>query len=230
MDKVACSVLVDRSTEHLDDIGVPPRWAETTKLRYLNEAMREAARRAHLIVDDETDEITLLDVVVGVSQQRVYPLHASVYDVLEVRWEDTARRLIPTREDILSRQRSNWRVSTSGRPSSWFVSIGSTGLLRLELSGFATAEDLQLRLKVRRLPLIECGMPDETELTAQDDEFLKHWVAHRCYQHRDPELYDPVKSAEELSMFEARFGQRQTREVERMKTEHHDPRTTARRI
>lgn len=230
LDKAAMSELVARTHRRLDDTGVPTRWDSADILRYLNEAECEAARCASFFRDDTLNAVSLVTLIDG---QRNYLLHPSVYDLYAARWEDTQRPLIWTSEDVLDRRAPGWRNQTSTRPG-FFVRIDPrTQRLTLCLSRQASVPDgdtVQVRLDTLRYPVENKALGDETDLAAEDDDYLIHWAAYRCYLHRDPDLYDPVKAAEEKALFTTRFGERPARNVETRQTIRTSNQTIARKV
>lgn len=87
--------------DRLDDLSEPYRWSDAILLEYANEAEREACRRAHLIIDKETDSICRIPVVAGNS---IYSLSSKIIKIRacylgpyvrgELSWNSTSSSLI----------------------------------------------------------------------------------------------------------------------------------------
>lgn len=225
MDKVTMDELVERTHVRLDDTGNPPRWSSESILRHLVEAEGEAAIRGSLLRDDSS---AFTRITPGTS--RTVLLDTRIHDVLGAYYADTGRNLEHTCEARLDRRQSGWRLQTSARPSSFFVTVLPVGRLRFELSRVPTDEEATIQLITVRKPLYPREGGDETELSAEDDEFLIEWAAYRCMSTRDPDLFDADGAAAALAKFEARFGIRETRLVERIQREGDTCQTVARRV
>ena len=71
--------LLTEASRRLDDVNPPYRWDDSTLVLYINEAEREACRRADLIVDKTTDLYCRIPLIAGHSR---YTTNAKVLRVL----------------------------------------------------------------------------------------------------------------------------------------------------
>lgn len=205
--------LIDLARQRLDDTSIPPRRGDTEMARYANEAVSEAAIRARLLRDETTDSITLISLVADTA---TYTLHRSVFDVDRIRYADTGEPITRTTEDDLDARSSRWRTQSASRAREFFISLLPGGRLRLTLTP-APTEVGDIRLAVYRKPKddMELGISDEPEISSDYHMDLVDWLVYRGCQRRDPDLYDPVKAADHLASFTARFGEKPDANVQR---------------
>jgi len=75
--------LLTEASIRLDDVNPPYRWADSTLVLYINEAEREACRRADLIIDKTTDTYCRVPLIAGHPR---YTTNAKVLRVLAVNY------------------------------------------------------------------------------------------------------------------------------------------------
>lgn len=75
--------LLTQASIDLDDVNPPYRWADSTLVNYINEAEREACRRADLIIDKTTDTYCRIPLIAGNPR---YTTDAKVLRVLAVNY------------------------------------------------------------------------------------------------------------------------------------------------
>lgn len=188
----------------LDDEVEPPLWSDERIEQYLNEALREAALRARMLLDSTTPTVCEVDLVVGQSE---YDLHPSVIFVRRaVRDLDLHNPLTRVQHAVIDSIRPGWRTD-SGSPTYLIPNLQKG---KFTLSPTPDAVDT-LRLTVVRYPL-------DAELLAVDDdvppideilhEKLVHWVCWRALMKRDTEGNMPAEAERHLGFFEEAFGSR----------------------
>lgn len=192
--------------DELDDEAVPPLWSDEKLVRYLNEALDEAAVRARLLVESVDPEICSIALVPG---QASYPLHGAI---ILIRRAALASRpsecLLRTTTAALDDNCSNWRTQP-GRPE--FVVVDQQGSGKtLLVSPVPTVADT-LQLTVLRYPTeaerFEPGDTDsEPPFDAAHHRKLVHWACFRALNKRDVEQQSTADADRHLQLFEAHFG------------------------
>lgn len=195
-----------------DDQIDPYLWADADLAGWLAEAENEVCIRAHLLVDEGTEDVAVLAVEGGEAWIDLSPL---VLTVERATLASTGDRL--TKEDpaILDRLNTGWEEET-GTPDGYYLD-GS----RLRLIPEPTADDT-LRLRVRRLPLTPLSADDmdvEPEIPPEHHRGLVDWALFRAYSQRDPETINPALAERALRDFEARFGLRPSAHARRQQRE-----------
>lgn len=187
--------------EELDDVEPDYLWSDATLINHINEAQREAARRARLLVDSSSDICTIL-VTAGTA---LYALSPKIIRTLSVMPSWDTRPLVRTVTQEMDMRVSNWRAETNPRPTHVLFDFES-GKLRLYPT---PSEDGSLNLRVYRIPLTNMtGDNDEPEIKEVYHDKLVHWVCHRAYLKPDSDTYNKNASLEALAAFEREFGAR----------------------
>lgn len=197
----------------IDDSTPPFLWSDEEVLEYATDAQNEACRRARLLVDSSTAEITQLQVLAGDPWVALDPR------VIFVR----RAKLLTGRTNRLTRMSyrdldpiPGWEAHIA--IPSGFITDLETGKLRLYPyytpddplpvpPATATQVDTLL-LTVVRLPLTDITHPDdEFEIHDRYVRNLRHWLSYRAYSKRDADTWNPKDAADALTLFEREFGQ-----------------------
>lgn len=197
----------------LDDQEAPYFWSDEDIVRYLNDAVNEAAERALLIEDSTTAECCEITLVPGTG---AYPLHASVIAVKRATFN--GRKLDFTSIEAEDENGASWEAQTGPQPRKYIVN-GNASEIRIlpEPTAIGT-----VRLTVFRTPLEplsadnDAGVP---ELKVIYHERLKHWIYRCAYLKPDAETHDPNAAARHESEFVAAFGERPTAKVRRSRND-----------
>jgi hypothetical protein len=190
--------------EFLDDAQEPYLWSNNTLELYLNEAEREACRRASLLIDKETsqdsDSIPLcsLDVVAGTS---IYTVSQKIVLVKDLFLASNGLPLEQKTEDWLDDQYPYWRTS-EGTPAYYIQRKGKVEIVP------TPEENDTATLVVQRLPLedVTYAGGETPEVPAEYHIDLIPWILHLAYRKQDAEAEDPVKAADNERLFRAKFG------------------------
>jgi hypothetical protein len=213
--------LIAEARRRLSDRVQPYQHSDADLLAALTEGEEEAAERALLLYDDDTEEVC--DYPVVASSARI-ELHERILQV-----ETATLHLTTGGQPIrLRRQGADWMErqvrDCSGRPHSW--AIMRNGDLRLYPT--PTANDVgTLHLAVYRhplAPLTSAGMTPE--LPGRAHRALVDWVVYRACQPKDGEILNPELAREALTAFERRFGPPRDNDDERRRNERRQFTTT----
>jgi hypothetical protein len=169
----------------------------------LNEAVREACRRARLIVDSTTPEVCELavnagDVTVDLDQRIIF--------VRRVKWRGRALPLRKIRREDLDQQCPGWEDDSSSEPSHYVAGLDS-GAIR----PYPTPTvDGYLDLTVVREPMCDIKQAEvaraEPEIAPRQRRGLGDWLRWRYYSMQDPDVSDPKSADAALASFTAQFG------------------------
>lgn len=206
--------LLEEARYRLDDAEEPGTgespdsdslWKTVELIRYLNEAIREAAQRSFLIVDDTTEDVATVDVVAGTYTYTLDPVvilvKRAVLDSLNI-------PLASVTERKLDKADPDWRNAT-GTPTHYYQRPADR---LLGLYPNPTTNDA-LTLTVARLPLANLSIDDDTEspeIPVEYHDALLHWVYYRCFRRKDRETFNPAEAEMEMAKFEDSFGKRRT--------------------
>ncbi|MFM7025197.1 MAG: DUF6682 family protein [Limnohabitans sp.] len=193
----------------LDDQEAPYFWSDEDIVRYLNDAVNEAAERALLIEDSTTAECCEITLVPGTG---TYPLHTSVIAVKRATFN--GKMLDFTSIEAEDENGASWEAQTGPQPRKYIVN-GNASEIRILPEPTAAGT---VRLTVFRTPLeplsadVETGVP---ELKVIYHERLKNWVYRCAYLKKDGEVFDEAAAARYEALFVAAFGERPTAKVRR---------------
>lgn len=205
------------------DRGVPPIWPNDDVIRWLNEAVAEAATRAFLLNDRTTAavcEVTL------VPDQIEYQLHPSVLNIESVDVEQPGGRTrgatVATYDEI--RACHNYSPNLRGWGRRWHLYGEGNNGPRLILDRAPGEAGGKLLLSVFRLPLVPMeDDADEPEIHPRHHDGLLDWALFRAYSVRDIEAFAPQRAAGHEQAFTRRFGERMTANVQRKHKRHRAP-------
>lgn len=184
----------------VDDAATPYLWSDDDFERYLNDAEREASRRARLLVDSNTAELCTISVLANKS---LYELDTRIIFVRRAKLSDQSKPLIRMSYRDMDEERPGWEDSTSTVPTH-FITDFKTGWIRLYPTPTAAKT---LNLVVVRLPMQDMEDDyDEPEINSRYHESLLHWVKYRAYLKKDPETLNEDEAKKHLAKFEEEFG------------------------
>lgn len=185
--------------DDVDDEVAPYLWSNDDFERYLNEAERQAAMRAHLLKDSTTGELCKINVLANTS---LYELDTRVYSVERAKLSSEDVPLSQIGYQELDEKTAGWEDLT-GTPTH-FLTDWQEGYLRL----YKTPDAVNtLWMTVIRLPMQDMTDDyDEPEINFRYHEDLLHWVKYRAYLKKDPETLNEAEAAKHLKLFEDRFG------------------------
>lgn len=176
-------------------------WSEEDFDAFLDEAIIEAARRAHLIVDSSSD---LTQVTLGAGELSC-PLDPRIIFVRRARLVTARRKLNPALTRDLDQQVPEWESATASSPLVYVPDWQSGALAVWPPS----AIDDTLALTVVREPL--AGLASDTESPEIAPRYhlsLLDWVSYRAYSDQDADGADPKAAEQALAAFEREFGPR----------------------
>lgn len=176
-------------------------WADEELDAFANDAQNEACRRARLLIDSSTEEITLISLSAG---EATYPLDPRILFLRRVKMTGVSQKLRPVSYKDLDTHQPDWQDET-GEPRHYVPDM-DTDLFR----PYPTPEVAgTVRLTVVRLPLapmVDDG--DVPEVKPHLHESLLDWVCHRAYSKQDADTQDDEKAAIYLARFELEFGKK----------------------
>lgn len=193
--------LIRRFRVLANDNAQPYFWADVDVTDWLNDAHAQACIRGRLIREDENPAVCQIALAPG---QHTYPLHASVYELINLRikgsgTEPSRPMSIKSREWLDANVR-DWR--DMDRPSQWLIQDDTT----LRVVGAIQAGDV-LHLECYRLPLKQLANDmDKPEIHAAHHEHLIQWALHRAFSIPDTEAFDPARAASAEAAFTRYFG------------------------
>lgn len=190
-------------------------WPLDEMTRIINRVYREIARETRCIVDSVTPAVcqiacevvdyTTLTVEDGLDytwandsdswlyHQNVcpylYPLHASILEILEVKWAKRAWPLICV--SVEKWQQNVYWEQTMGLPIEYALDLQDQ---KLALNFRATSEDT-LRLWVKRLPIVDLNDDEDSpEYKIGYHDFMINGILMHMYSKQDSEAFDGVKA------------------------------------
>jgi hypothetical protein len=200
---VTLEELISEWRERTGDEATPPRVSDERLTRWLNEAEREACRRAKLLVDSTTAACSRIALVAGTS---TYALHEKVLFVRKA-WLPDARFLSRADRRDLDKGGPEW-MTDSGEVVAFVPNMG-TGQLRLFRNPDAAevAANPYLWMTVVRLPLTDMdGADTEPEIHERLHAGLLDWAEAKFYGLRDEDVRNPDKERQALDRFAIEFG------------------------
>ncbi len=197
------SALITRITEdYMDDtLGLADGDSlagETTLIRHIDEAEKEACRRMDLIYDETTSAVCEHTIVDGT---RAYALDSRITKLERVTWNsiDLPKRVESEYEG------STWRTDEDD-PTSYHVR-GRTLYLQPIPDADAVSTSTTLYLAVYRMPLVDIdAVTDEPEIPSEFHLALIYWVLYRILSKRDEDINDPMGAPFYLNKFVEVFG------------------------
>jgi hypothetical protein len=193
--------LITLFRHEVDDTTEPYLWSDTEATEYANDAQNEACRRARLLIDSSTPDITRLAVAPGAA---LLPLDARVLFIRRARFAACLPLRRMNMQDMES-ENPYWQDAAPGTPR-YFITDFESGKLLLHPPPAVQAE---LLLTVVRDPLAEMADgADQPEVAPRHQRSLRFWMMFRAYGKQDAQANDPRKSADALALFEQEFGRK----------------------
>ena len=193
--------LIRRFRVLAQDTEQPFLWSDEAVMDWLNDAQAKACVRGRLIREDENPAVCQIALTPG---QHTYPLHASVYELINLRIKgsgaEPSRPMSIKSREWLDANVCDWR--DMDRPSPWLIQDDTT----LRVVGAIQAGDV-LHLECYRLPLKQLANDmDKPEIHAAHHVHLIQWALHRAFSIPDTEAFDPARAASAEAAFTRYFG------------------------
>ena len=193
--------LIRRFRVLANDNAQPYFWADVDVTDWLNDAQAQACVRGRLIREDENPAVCQIALTPG---QHTYPLHASVYELINLRIKgsgtEPSRPMSIKSREWLDANVCDWR--DMDEPSPWLIQDDTT----LRVVGAIQAGDV-LHLECYRLPLKQLANDmDKPEIHAAHHVHLIQWALHKAFSVPDADGFDAARSAAAEAEFTAYFG------------------------
>lgn len=207
--------LIAEARDQCDDTTLPYLCSDARFTRLANDAENEACRRAKLLVDSTTADITTAAVVTSTA---VYPLHETVIFVRQASLDGGDRFLSRvSRRDLDDSIGPGW-FNETGEVVGWVPDMDTQALRLFRIP----EQDATLRMTVVRLPKTPMAdMGDSPEIHPRWHMSLVSWMVYRYFDTVDGEMRDPKKAGEALATFEREFGPPATAIEEQWAAEHY---------
>ncbi len=202
-----------RARSRLDDLVTPYLWSDTELNDAINDAMWDAAIRAHFVVED--DIAIPFTQKVDLTWNDKYALSSGILDVKSV-YLASQPTLTLTRTSIRRREQYyGGRPAQKGSPYAYALdtTIAGTGddsdqfVRSILFIGTPTAADTAY-VDVVRLPAQLEVDTDVPEIDSMYHPDLVYGVCERAYMKSDIDTFDANRMAMNAQIFEARFGPR----------------------
>ena len=212
--------LIRRFRVLANDNAQPYFWADVDVTDWLNDAQAQACVRGRLIREDENPAVCQIALTPG---QHTYPLHASVYELINLRIKgsgtEPSRPMSIKSREWLDANVCDWR--DMDEPSPWLIQDDTT----LRVVGAIQAGDV-LHLECYRLPLKQLANDmDKPEIHAAHHVHLIQWALHKAFSVPDADGFDAARSAAAEAEFTAYFGPMHDSDMRRITREdvtHHN--------
>jgi hypothetical protein len=190
--------------DYLDDPVAPFLWSNNLLERYLNQAEREACRRASLLFDKTTAQdgdaqpLCSLSITAGTA---TYAVSSKIIRVRDCVPAVNGYPILQKTTGWLDEFWPEWRIAT-GAPVYFIQDKGSIQLVPIPVS------DDTLALEVMRLPLADMTIAG-AEVPEIPEEYHLDLVPHICelaFRKRDAETEDNTLSESFAAQFTAKFG------------------------
>ena len=193
--------LIRRFRVLANDNAQPYFWADVDVTDWLDDAHAQACVRGRLIREDENPAVCQIALAPG---QHTYPLHASVYELINLRIKgsgaEPSRPMSIKSREWLDANVCDWR--DMDEPSPWLIQDDTT----LRVVGAIQASDV-LHLECYRLPLKQLANDmDKPEIHAAHHVHLIQWALHKAFSVPDADGFDAARSAAAEAEFTAYFG------------------------
>lgn len=175
-------------------------WSNVEFLDFLNEALSEAARRAHIFVDS-TSAITQCPMTAGDMVVRIDPRIIYIRRALP---EGKTRPLTPHLARLMDEEVPGWLDSLPSDPIRYITDWETDAICLWP----PPKSDGVLRLTVVREPLdLLTDDVDEIPVAPRVARALLHWVSYRAYSKADADGGNEALAAKNLAAFTAEFGE-----------------------
>lgn len=191
--------------EELGDETAPYFWTDEVLVKYLNEAVAEAAIRARLLVESSRQDICRINVTAGVAEYTLHPTVVVIREaLLGIAHTPPLKR---TTAGHLNRFHRGWRDEAPGTPQ--FI-LRDRQQRRITLVPTPDT-DTTLMLTVWRTPaddeVMEVGENDaEPVIDPMYHQHLFRWAVFRALMRRETEQRSTADAEAQLAIFERIFG------------------------
>lgn len=187
---------------------------------WLNDAQRQACIRGRLLREDANLAVCEIALTPG---QRTYPLHKSVYEIINARIVpgngDRARTVFLASRELMDGNMPDWR-DEQGQAE--FAIQDDTSI---RVVGVITTGD-KLVIECYRTPLkVLANDVDKPEIHEAHHEHLIQWALHKAFSVVDADTFDPQRSDRSEAAFTNYFGRMPDSDLRRMTREdvpHHN--------
>jgi hypothetical protein len=184
------------------DTAEPQGWTPDEKIRFANQAEREACLRARLIRDNDEAGVCVASINANTTTYDYSPL---IIQVLRAKLDSMTRPLIKKTAEQLDADWPAWETATGG--TDYYIEDGKSRQIRFVCP--VKAADT-LRMHVYRYPLVDMADvdADEPEIAEQYHYGLVYWMLKLAYETQDSETGDPHKAKDYEDRFTGIFGPR----------------------
>lgn len=197
------------------DLSQPFLWSDDDIVRYLNEAVDEAAERAMLIEDSATAACCSITLI---PDQATYNLHPSVIGVKRATF--AGKPLHQTSVEAEDNQGFGWENREGPAPQKAIVNAQTTTITFIPKPTQAGTVLLTV-YRTALAPLDASDLDAEPEIKPLYHPRLKNWLYRCAYLKRDAETLNEAEAARYEAMFDRDFG---TRSSARVRTKRNDKR------
>lgn len=198
----------------------PYLFADEDVIDWLNDAQRQACIRGRLLREDANPAVCEIALTPG---QRTYPLHKSVYEIINARIVpgngDRARTVFLASREWMDENMPDWR-DEQGQAE--FAIQDDTSI---RVVGVITTGD-KLVIECYRTPLkVLANDVDKPEIHEAHHEHLIQWALHKAFSVVDAETFDAQRSGRAEDAFSRYFGllpDSDLRRVTRADVPHHN--------
>lgn len=201
------------------DKAQPYLFADEDVIDWLNDAQRQACIRGRLLREDANPAVCEIALTPG---QRTYPLHKSVYEIINARIVPVSGRSRPVflaSREWMDGNMPDWR-DEQGQAE--FAIQDDTSI---RVVGVITTGD-KLVIECYRTPLkVLANDVDKPEIHEAHHEHLIQWALHKAFSVVDAETFDAQRSERAENEFTRYFGtlpDSDLRRVTRIDVPHHN--------
>lgn len=191
--------------DRVHDHAQPPLFEDVKVWGFLNDAIRQAAIRKRLLLDNSTAGLCVHALDAALTGIATISLHARILAVRSARWSGSTTPLRLTTLKVMDRDYPAWPSETASIPEFVIVDRESG---KIDLWP-APAVAGTLTLAVWRLPLDDEEIEGESDEPVVDEPFhidLVDWMEHLAYLRKDDEVEDRARSAAAEQRFTEKFG------------------------
>lgn len=188
--------------DYLDDSeSARFEWDDSSMLRKINEAQRQACNRANLLFDDSSTEHAKITLVNG----RVsYALSSKLTVIEKVIFDGNV--LEKRTPEQLDAEQPTWRTDTGMTDKAVYYMIRGRKI-RFSRIPDATDAGKVISLEVYRLPDADIvSTYEEPEIPEENHLDLIYYVLHLCYKKQDADTFNQERSDYYLARFTEIFG------------------------
>lgn len=188
--------------DYLDDVEAARfEWDDSSMLRKINEAQRQACSRANLIYEDTLTEHSRITLVAG---QASYALSPKVTVIENVIFDGNVLEKKTPHE--LDRSQPTWRTDTGMLDKTVYYTVRGRNI-RFSRVPDASDAGQYVSLEVYRLPDADIvSTSEEPEIPEEHHLDLIYYVLHLCYKKQDADTYNQERSDYFLNRFTEIFG------------------------